>query len=104
MAEDLASELRALKEDVTALRTDLGRLLEARATGSSEAVAEAEAAAGASAKLREVIQRTYERIRDRSQNVLDKGRDKVREYPLTTVFVALLAGVVVGMLLRRSRE
>jgi ElaB/YqjD/DUF883 family membrane-anchored ribosome-binding protein len=100
MAEDLASELRALKEDVASLRADLGRLLEAG--GGAETPAEAEAAAGA--KLREVIHRAYERVRDRSQDVLDKGRDKVREYPLTTVFVALLAGLVIGMLLRRSRE
>ncbi len=98
MAEDVAGELRALKEDLAALRADLGRL---RAAATEEV---SEGAAGAGAKLREVMRHAYEGLRDRSQDVLDKGRDKVREYPLTTVFVALLAGVVVGMLLRRSRE
>ena len=97
MAEDVASELRALKEDVAALRAELGRISGAAGEGG-------EAVPGAGARLRDALQRAYEGIRDRSQDVLDKGRDKVRDYPLTTAFVALLAGVVIGMLLRRSRE
>jgi ElaB/YqjD/DUF883 family membrane-anchored ribosome-binding protein len=101
MSDDLASELRALKEDVVSLRAELSRL---RAAPGTEAGEDAFATAGSGAKLREMVQRAYEKVRDRSQDVLDKGRDKVREYPLTTVFVALLTGVVIGMLLRRSRE
>jgi ElaB/YqjD/DUF883 family membrane-anchored ribosome-binding protein len=58
--------------------------------------------------LKEDIQRSFEdkygELHERFENKLEGGRREVRKQPLLAVGVAVMAGLIVGMLLEKSKN
>jgi len=101
-----AEELKALKEDLERLRADVGDLLRSLKGASEEKIKDArsrlrEAAASFESRAEQQIKDAYERVSEEGKRVADLGREQVEKRPLTSVFVAFLAGVLVGKLFSR---
>ena len=101
-------ELRAIKEDIESLRSDLkGLVRSVRSDGRNRLE-------GARARLLEVTHDLEERarkqlaaardtVREHSEKALSSGREKISERPFIFVLGAFLAGLVLGKLLRRGK-
>ena len=50
------------------------------------------------------LQKEFEAINDGVEEQLETGRRQVREHPFLAVGVAVMAGVIVGMLLGKNKD
>jgi vacuolar-type H+-ATPase subunit H len=55
-------------------------------------------------ELKEDLQSGFDDIQGSLEDELETGRKEVREHPLLAVGVAVMAGLVVGMLLGKSKD
>ena len=92
-------EFKALRQDLDEVRGDLRALLEAIHSDGS----------GQYDSLKQALHEKADRVRDRMGRAAEAGRGaavdvehKIEEHPLTSVAVALGAGVILGHLLGRK--
>jgi len=52
----------------------------------------------------EVSRRRLQELRERAERAVERSREKVREYPMTSLLCAAGVGVVIGMLVNRRRN
>ena len=98
-----AAELHAIKHDLQALKDDMKGLLASMKTdGHGRMVDLKDRLRDLGGRAKMGLQNTWNTVSDQSEKVVETGRDKIRERPLTTVAIALLAGIVVGRYLRRG--
>lgn len=56
------------------------------------------------ADLKNDLRSGYDEVNGRFEDEVENGRDQVREHPLLAVGVAVMAGVIVGMLLGKNKD
>jgi len=93
----LEKRLSSLQDDLGRLQRDLRGLAAAGGEIAGERVADA--FEGAGERARAVADRATERIAELTNGNLDPVRDQVRSQPLTTVFLSIGAGALIGALL-----
>jgi len=96
---------RAADRSIRETRRDFDkRIDEIRAElqkGGAEAVEKAEKSLS---DLKEDLQSGFDDIQGSLEDELEIGRKEVREHPLLAVGVAVMAGLIVGMLLGKSKD
>ena len=91
--DELTKELEAVKQDLSALRRDIG--------GLSDAVRTAGGQKGEAAYER--VRERGEALRQQGEDVLDRVGHRIDERPTTSVLTAFGTGLLAGMLLNQRR-
>jgi len=94
MARDLEVEFDAIKEDVSALRSDLAALLETVSQRGRTRLRESVEEAG------DRLDELASRARDASQQGVDDLSDHIASRPLSSVLLAFGLGTIIGRLLK----
>ena len=99
-------EIAALQEEIRQLRAELGKII------GDTAASTRQSARDFARELQEELKETLDTARDRSRDFIDQARDKgedaidqleekIERYPLLSLFLVFLAGVLLGKLFDR---
>jgi ElaB/YqjD/DUF883 family membrane-anchored ribosome-binding protein len=89
------TDVAALRDDLAALKRDVGSLIEHLKTGATNT------AQGAAAQLDDRAQRLYRTVTAEGERSVKAVSRQVEEQPLTAMLIALGVGYVAGRLLMR---
>jgi len=99
-------EIETLKRDMQKIRDDLkeicrtaGMSIKTKSEECKEQIGEM--LENMKSKTGQYFSDAYKEAREKSGEAVEKSRDVVKEYPLTSVFAAFTAGVLLSSLLRR---
>ncbi len=95
--QDFAADLAALREDITKLTMSVTELVRSQATTTADSVF------GAVEHARRKISDTASDAQDRAGAISSELESTIERNPLTAIFVAIGAGILIG-LLSRSRK
>jgi len=106
-AEGYSHTLKALENDINALRTDLKNLSKSVKSGSKEKysdIANWFQEATRDVKARERLGGAMDTVRDTSRRAAYKTRSSIEKRPFVSIASALAIGMGIAMLVRYSRK
>lgn len=104
-AEGYSRTLKALEDDIDALRSDLKGLSKSIRSGSKEKYSDMAnwfQEATKDIKARERLGEAVDSVRDTSRRAAYKTRSGIEQRPFVSILVALAVGMGIAMLVRRS--
>ena len=99
-------EIEAIREDIQKLQNDLKDMLHSVGDQSKEKLQESKqkletAIKSLQGRVTEKFDESYDNLREHSQDAVKQSRKQIEERPLTAVFIAFAAGILLDRLIGR---